>query len=100
MTRLHLRRLVSLVGVFLAAVAVVVLLSAVAEACPTCKSGIEENSVGGKKLIQGYFWSIMFMMATPFAIIGGFTGYMYREVRKARRERDAVDVDSDDRLNA
>ncbi|MCG8585718.1 MAG: hypothetical protein MI757_13510 [Pirellulales bacterium] len=82
------RTFLSRLGTFLAAVAVLLILTAVAEACPTCKSGIEENSVGGRKLIQGYFWSIIFMMATPFAIIGGFTGLMYHEVRKARRERD------------
>jgi hypothetical protein len=68
------------------------LASSIAEACPTCKAALESNSSGGN-LIKGYFWSIMFMMATPFAILGCFSGYMYNEVRKARRQREAEKSD-------
>ena len=81
-------------AIALAVVAVVVLIGSVAEACPTCKSGLEDESTGGN-LIQGYFWSIMFMMATPFAILGCFSGYMYHEVRKARRQRATEETHSD-----
>ena len=72
----------------LAATVILLVIGSVAVACPTCKTGIEDSAAGGD-LISGYFWSIVFMMATPFAILGVFSGCMYREVRKARRERQA-----------
>ena len=71
-----------------AVLAFVLAVGTVAVACPTCKTGLEDGAAGGD-LISGYFWSIMFMMGMPFAIVGVFSGYMYREVRKARRENQA-----------
>ena len=47
----------------------------VAEACPTCKAGL-----GGKHdgAALGYYYSIIFMMATPFMIFTFWGLYIYR----------------------
>ena len=52
-------------------------------ACPNCKNAIAEN---GGNLIQGYFWSICFMMSMPFIILGSLSGYFYLQVLKARKD--------------
>ena len=51
-------------------------------ACPGCKEALASES--GGNLVQGFFWSILFMMAMPFAFVGAFGSYMYLEVRRAR----------------
>ena len=44
---------------------------------------------GGANIVAGYQWSIMFMMAMPFTILGLFCGYMYWEVKKAHALQEA-----------
>jgi hypothetical protein len=64
--------------------AVVCVLTQAASACPTCKNGLMEGDEASQRLLRGYFWSILFMMSMPFAILIGVGGYMYREVKKAQ----------------
>jgi heme/copper-type cytochrome/quinol oxidase subunit 2 len=66
-------------------VAMVLLLCSAdaAWACPTCKDGLAD-SPNASNLVQGYFWSICFMMSMPFVILGGLGTYFYYEVRRAR----------------
>lgn len=52
------------------------------QACPTCKDSLSENN---PELIQGYFWSIMFMMAMPFSILTGIGTYFYLLIRKNKK---------------
>lgn len=66
------------------ALGAVLLLESVAAACPSCKAALGD-SVEGQKLVRGYFLSICFMMAMPFTLLGGMSGYMYWLVRNARR---------------
>jgi hypothetical protein len=54
-----------------------------AQACPGCASGLAEDDEAGRR-VAAWFWSILFMMSMPFLLIGGFCGYMYLEVRRAR----------------
>lgn len=63
----------------------VLLGSAPAWACPTCKNGM----AGNDGLVAGYQWSILFMMSMPFTILGLFSAYMYWEVRRARARQEA-----------
>ena len=56
----------------------------VAIACPTCQEGLAHDEQSN--IIQGYFWSIIFMMSMPFLIFGGLATYFYLEIRKARRD--------------
>jgi uncharacterized membrane protein len=70
--------------VALLALVVVLCLAGDASACPTCKDGIAENDPSSQAMAAGYFYSILFMMAMPFVIIGTFGGFAYLSVRKAR----------------
>jgi hypothetical protein len=74
--------------------ALVVGLASVAQACPTCGEGMNEMGEAGKKMINGWFWSIVFMMSMPFTILSSLGGYMYYLVRKDRRAR-AAGAESD-----
>ena len=79
--------------VALLALVVVLCLAGDAWACPTCKDGIAENDPGSQAMAAGYFYSILFMMAMPFLIIGTFGGFAYLSVRKAR-EAEALSADA------
>jgi hypothetical protein len=94
MTKIAIARFMRHIATVTAVIGVVLLLASIANACPTCKSGLEDEAAGGD-LIKGYFWSIIFMMSTPFAILGCFSGLLYREVRKARRLRETEAPESD-----
>lgn len=75
-----------------AAVMVIGLVCALCQtvsACPTCKNGLMEGDEASQRMIQGYFWSILFMMSMPFAILIGVGGYMYREVKRAQAKATA-----------
>lgn len=69
----------------LAAVAVMVLAVAPVQACPSCKAALASANDGGN-LVQGMFWSIMFMLSMPFLIVSGFSLAAYRAVVCARRD--------------
>ena len=77
-------KVVVTLGVVLLAICV---LADVASACPTCKDGLSANDPHHANVVRGYFYSILLMMGMPFALIGCFSIYMYREVLKARAER-------------
>ena len=56
-------------------------------ACPTCKDGIAESDPASEAQARGYFYSILFMMAMPFVIIGTFGGAAYYSIRRAREKQ-------------
>ncbi|MFI4874164.1 MAG: hypothetical protein ACIALR_02440 [Blastopirellula sp. JB062] len=58
-----------------ASLMIVLVLLAVAQACPTCKAGF------GERYVNAYGWSIIFMMAMPFTLIGAFATYIYWTMR-------------------
>ena len=68
-----------------AALLLVLALHSLAVACPTCKDSIDQSDPQRQNLVQGYFYSIMFMVSMPFVILGSLCGYFYYEVCKARR---------------
>ena len=61
----------------------IVCLHNVALACPTCTNGLG-NDPAHSSMVQGYFWSIVFMMSMPFLVLGGISAYFYYEIRRAR----------------
>jgi uncharacterized paraquat-inducible protein A len=63
---------------------VVVLLAAVASACPTCADTLAEADPQQQSMAAGYYYSILFMMSMPFAILGTFGGLAYLSIRRAR----------------
>jgi hypothetical protein len=81
------------VKVIAATVLATVILAPPAWACPNCKDNFAAQGPNGQNLARGFYWSILFMMGMPFALLGGFSGYMYLEVRRAR-ERAARDAAS------
>jgi len=78
----------------LAALTVTVLLVGVAPAwaCPTCKDSLA-NDPHQQNMVAGYFYSILFMMAMPFLIIGSFGSYVLLTCRRARRNAAIGDAD-------
>ena len=75
-----------LIGVV--SLAVVCLAASVATACPSCRESLAScDAASGGDLMSGYFYSILFMMSMPFALLGTFSSYMYWQVRRARDEQ-------------
>ncbi len=81
-----------------AVVALVILTATDLLACPTCKQGLAENDPASRGVAAGYFYSILFMMATPFVIIGTFGSAAYISIRRAR-EQQATDVETGAKLD-
>jgi hypothetical protein len=72
-------------GIF--ALALCLFLTAVADACPTCKVALSNHDKSRGDMVSGYMWSILFMMSMPFMILSGFSSYFYILVRRARKEQ-------------
>ena len=69
---------------FFFAICVVLVIVQLAHACPTCKDGLAENDPQQASLVKGYFYSILFMMAMPFVILGTFGSFAYLSIRRAQ----------------
>jgi hypothetical protein len=71
---------------WLLTVALVLLLAAVAEACPNCKETLAGDPAQ-QGLARGIYYSILFMMSMPFFILGGLCSYFYYLVCRDRAEK-------------
>ena len=71
-------------------IATVLSIASVAQACPACKQALAstEHARSGDP-IQGFMWSILFMMSMPFLLLGGFGTYLWYIVRRARLAAEA-----------
>ncbi len=79
------RRLIeNLVVPFLLVLVVMCLMASVASACPNCKEAMEKQDPTHGGMVKGYFYSIIFMMSTPYLLLGTFCAVMYYRVRRAR----------------
>ena len=74
--------------------AVVLLTATDVFACPTCKDGIAESDPASQAQAAGYFYSILFMMAMPFVIIGTFGGAAYLSIKRAREQQTIAAAES------
>jgi mannose/fructose/N-acetylgalactosamine-specific phosphotransferase system component IIC len=76
--------------VLLVAVCLTVVLAtaSIASACPSCRSALGGDESQGD-LARGLYYSILFMMSMPFAIVGTFAALMYRAVKNEQRRKDA-----------
>jgi p-aminobenzoyl-glutamate transporter AbgT len=70
-----------------APLALALLVAGVASACPTCTDGLAQNDPQGQSIAAGFYYSILFMMAMPFAILGTFGGMAYLSIRRAQQAR-------------
>jgi hypothetical protein len=41
-------------------------------------------------LARGYFYSILIMLAMPFTLVGSFGAYVWREMRRQKREASSM----------
>src|SRR6476660_2175195 len=73
------------------ALAAVFVLAGVVQACPTCKENLAQDPAAAG-LVQGYFWSILFMLSMPYLIFTGLASYFYYEVRRARSRKAAEEA--------
>ena len=71
------------------ALALVCLIASVAGACPTCKEGLAQTDPHGQSIAAGYYYSILFMMAMPFTILGTFGSLAYLSIRRAAKQQSA-----------
>ncbi len=69
--------------------AAVLLAPHVASACPTCSEGLAANDPEHAGMVQGYFYSILFMMSMPYILLSAFGLYVYQLVKKARKQKEA-----------
>lgn len=85
--QMKLARAIGLLSRLLLVLVMVGLFCQLAHACPGCKDALAENDPQHARMVSGYFWSILFMMAMPFAIAGTFGTYCYLEIRRRRSEQ-------------
>jgi hypothetical protein len=71
---------------WLLSLALVLLLAALAEACPNCQETIATDPAK-QGLARGIYYSILFMMSMPFFIFGGLCSYFYYLVCRDRAEK-------------
>lgn len=57
----------------------------VANACPMCKAALASHDKAQGDIVQGFFWSILFLLSMPFLLLGAFTTYMWLLVRRSKR---------------
>jgi heme/copper-type cytochrome/quinol oxidase subunit 2 len=81
-TRISISRALTLAVCF----AVLFGTASVASACPSCQQALQDDASQGD-LARGLYYSILFMMSMPFAIIGTFGGLAYRAVKREQRRQ-------------
>lgn len=71
---------------WLLSLVLVLLIAALAEACPNCKDAIATDPAQ-QGLARGIYYSILLMMSMPFFILGGLCSYFYYLVCRDRAEK-------------
>ena len=51
-------------------------------ACPNCKEAVSLQSGDAQNLADGYNWSVMFMLAVPFSMLGTGAFVVHRAVKR------------------
>ncbi len=64
-------------------IAVVLWMATDVLACPTCKDGLAGSDPASQAQARGFFYSILFMMAMPFVLLGTLGSAAYLSIRKA-----------------
>ena len=63
--------------------AAVLLFPSAARACAVCLTGAGT----GDPLTEAFNWSVLFLMATPYAVVGSIAGWLFYAYRSAARKR-------------
>lgn len=61
------------------------LFPAAAEACSVCLAGVSEND----PVTNAFNWSILFLIAMPYAVVGSIGGWLFYVHRRAAKRRGA-----------
>ncbi len=72
--------------------ALVVQIPGPAHACAVCGFG---QGTPGDPVARGFYWGVLFLVATPFTIVGAFGGwlaYMYWRARRGGRMASPVEL--------
>jgi hypothetical protein len=77
---------------WLLSLALVLVLAALAQACPNCQETIATDPAK-QGLARGIYYSILFMMSMPFFIFGGLCSYFYYLVCRDRAEKAKLAAD-------
>ena len=85
----HAIRLFSLRGIL--SLAVVMVLAGAAQACPSCKQALATADTAQGDVVGAYFWSILFMLSMPIALISTFSFSMWRAVKKANAAKESAE---------
>ena len=64
------------------ALAGLLLLAADATACPGCKEAVANQSGDALRLKDGYYWSIIIMIAMPFSMLGTGAFFVTRAIKR------------------
>jgi TRAP-type mannitol/chloroaromatic compound transport system permease small subunit len=64
------------------ALAVVLLFATDALACPNCREAVANQAGDAGRQANGYAWSILFMIAMPFTLLGAGVAMVARAVRR------------------
>jgi len=73
--------------VLLVAFVALALVPALAGACPLCKEATADTPGGTASLGQGFYYSILLMIAAPFATVATLGFLIFRSRRRARQAR-------------
>ena len=71
------RKIILLAVLFIAAV---FLLPMTAQACAVCLTGASAND----PVTDAFNWSVLFLMAMPYAVVGSIAGWLFYQYRRAR----------------
>jgi hypothetical protein len=63
-------------------VAAVLVFPVIAEACAVCLTAAGQND----PLVNAFNWSILFLMAMPYAVLGSIGGWLFYVHRRAARK--------------
>lgn len=78
-------------GILLASVAFLLVASDVGLACPNCKDALATSS-DGLNVARGYALSILIMLGMPFMLASSFGLYVWREMRRLKRQAEGPEV--------
>ena len=70
-----------IVGLWSAFIALI-LIPSVIHACAVCLTGADDSGA------DAYNWSVAFLMATPYAVVGSIAGWLFYTYRRAAAKRE------------
>ena len=71
---------------FACVVAAALLVPIAVQACAVCLTGIS----GDDPVADAFNWSVLFLMATPYTVVGSVGGWLFYTHRRAARKRGGV----------